>query len=105
MTVGTPLTITLYDENDEIKASYTRAFVPWRILKAALRMAKSMDVNNMTENDIDALASLVVEAFGNRFSIEDLNNGADVSEMVTVLQTIINKARGLMPSNPTPPGL
>jgi hypothetical protein len=101
---GTPLTITLYDENDEIKATYSRAFVPWRILKAAVRLAKSFDVNNMSEDDVDALAALVVEAFGNRFSVEDLNNGADVTEMVAVLQMIINKARGFLPTNPTPPG-
>lgn len=101
---GTPLTITIYDENDEIKATYSRAFVPWRILKAAVRLAKSFDVNNMSEDDVDALAALVVEAFGNRFSVEDLNNGADVTEIVAVLQMIINKARAFLPTNPTPPG-
>ncbi len=101
---GTPLTITLYDENDEIIATYSRAFVPWRVLKAAVRMVKNFDVNNMDEKDIDALAALVVEAFGNKFSVEDLNNGADVTEMVAVLLMIINKARGLLPSNPIPPG-
>jgi len=101
---GTPLTITLYDENDEIIATYSRAFVPWRILKAAVRMAKNFDVNNMDEEDIDALSALVVETFGNKFSVEDLNNGADVTEMVAILQMIINKARGLLPSNPIPPG-
>lgn len=100
----TPMTITIYDpETDEVKSTHTRLFVPWRLLKAAIRLAKSMDVENMSEDDVDALAALVVESFGNRFSVADLNDGADISEMVSVLNTIIAKARGGL-GNPTLPG-
>ena len=101
-----PLSITLYNpETNEVTATYSRLFVPWKILKAAVRMAGSLDASHMTDTDMDALAALVVEAFGNKFSIQDLNDGADVGEMVTVLNTIIAKARGAMPANPTPPGI
>ncbi len=100
----TAMTITIYGEDDEIKATYSRMFVPWKLLKAAVRLAKQIDAEHMEEDDLDALAGLVVEVFGNRFSIEDLNEGADVSDMMAVLQQIIGKARGLMPQNPTPPG-
>lgn len=100
----TPMTITIYDpETDEVKASYTRLFVPWRLLKVAVQLSKSMDVENMTEADIDALAAMVVEVFGGKFSVQDLNDGADISEMVTVLQAIVAKARGGL-ANPTLPG-
>ena len=105
MSLATPMVITLYDpETDEIKATYSRMFVPWKLLKLAVRLAKTLDAQNMTEEDVDSLAGLVVEVFGNRFSIQDLSDGADVGEMMTVLNTIIAKARGAMP-NPTPPGV
>jgi hypothetical protein len=100
----TPMNITLYDpETNEVKSTHTRLFVPWKLLKQAVKLANGLDPENMTDADMDTLAGLVVETFGNKFSIEDLNNGADVGEMVTVLNTIIAKASGGI-ANPTPPG-
>lgn len=97
------LQITLYGENDEIKDTYTRSFVPWKLLKQAVRVSKSVDQNDLKEDDLDLLASLVVEVFGNKFSVEELNEGADVEAMVAVLNTILTKARLAMPANPTLP--
>lgn len=101
---GTAMRITLYGEDDEVKATYSRSFVPWRLLKQAIKLQKTLsktDGTEVSEDDLDSLASLVVESFGNQFSIEDLNDGADVTEMMTVLITIVNKARGTL--NPTLP--
>jgi len=100
---ATPMVITLYDpETNEVKATYSRMLVPWKVLKMAVRLAKTMNAENMTEDDVDALAGMIVEVFGNQFSVQDLNEGADIGEMMTVLNTIIAKARGGMP-NPTQP--
>jgi len=97
--------ITLYGPDNEVKATYTRLFVPWKLLKVAVRLAKELDPQNLTEADTDALAGLVVETFGNQFSIQDLDEGADITEMVTVLQQIVSKARGgVPPVNPPSPG-
>jgi len=104
MAKSTSMEITLYDpETNEVVATHTRMFVPWKLLKAAVRLAKNLDPENMTEEDADQLAALVVETFGNKFSIQDLNNGADLAEMVSVLNTIIAKASGGI-GNPTRPG-
>lgn len=89
---GTPISITLYGEGDEVLSTHTRMFVPWKILKAAVRLSKELDVNDLTEANVDALAGLVVEAFGNKFSVDDLDKFADVSNMVAVLQMIVGKA-------------
>lgn len=98
--------ITLYGQDDEVKKTFSRSFVPWRLLKQAVRLQKTLvktDGAEVSDEDLDNLASLVVEAFGNQFSIDDLNDGADVGEMMIVLQTIVNKAAGAL--NPTlPPG-
>ena len=96
--------ITIYSkiEGEEPK-SYSQMFVPWKLLKVALKLVKHMDADNMTDADVDELAGLVCETFGNRFSVEDLNNGADMEEMMGVLNTIITKASGAM-ANPMRPG-
>lgn len=102
---GTPMTITLYDpETDEVRQTYTRTFVPWRLLKAAIRLQGSLDPENMDEDDLNTMAGLVVEAFGNRFSVEDLNNGCDLSDMLSVLTMIIAKARNAIPNLQTGQG-
>lgn len=105
---GTPMQITLYDpETDEEKGTFSRAFVPWKLLKAAIRLQKDIDLENLAnlkEEDVDKLTGLVVEVFGNRFSIDELNEGADISNMVAVLNQIVAKASGNLPRNPTIPG-
>ena len=96
--------ITLYGDDNEVKATYSRMFVPWKLLKKAIGLAKHLDKDNLTEDNIDELAGLVVEVFGNKFSVAELNDGADVGEMMTVLTTIISKAQMGAPANPTQPG-
>lgn len=100
---GSPITLTLYGANDEVVGEYSRTIIPWGILKRAIRLSKSMDKENPADEDMDAIAGLVVEVFGNQFTVEDLSNGADVSEMVTVLTAIMSKANAVMPANPTKP--
>jgi hypothetical protein len=102
MASPTPMVIRLYDVENEYE-EFTRLFVPWKLLKVAVRLSKelTLDPNNISEEDADALASLVVEVFGNQFSIDDLNEKADIADMISVLNTIVSKATG---SNPTLPG-
>jgi hypothetical protein len=98
---GAPITITLYDENDEIKGVYTRSIVPWEILKEAIKL-QGIDMNKVTEDDIDNMAGLVVALFGDKFSLEDLNKGSDVTDMMTVIQSVVAKSLKVFPTNPTP---
>ena len=99
-----PIEITLYDENDAIKAKYTRSKLPWGIPKKAVQLSKSLgDVENISESDIDAIAGMVVEIFGDQFTVEDLDKSSDVSEMMTVIQSIVTRAGVLVQANPTLP--
>lgn len=101
---GTPIEITLYDANDAPIETYTRSIVTWGILKKAIKLAKGVDVKDMKEEDINELSGFVVAAFGDRFTMQDLEKGADISDMVSVLEMIVAKAGALSPQNPTPPG-
>lgn len=98
-----PIEITLYNpETNEVVKTFTRSFVPWAILKKALRLQKTIDSDEMTEDDVDELAGLVVAVFGDQFSLEQVNAGMDVGEMVTVLNAVIARATQFTPpTNPT----
>jgi hypothetical protein len=98
---STPITITLYEADDEIKKTYSRTVVPWGILKKAIALTKSLDTEKVRTEEIDAIAGLVVETFSNQFSIQDLDAGADVNEMISVLQSIVTRASALVQANPT----
>jgi hypothetical protein len=83
-----------------------RSFVPWRLLKKAIRLSKTLSnlsEENLTEEDVDAIASLVVDAFGDHFTVDQLSEGADLAEMMAVMQAIVSRAQGIT-VNPPPPG-
>ena len=103
MIPGTPITITLYGANDEEKQTFSRTVIPWGILKKAITVSKTIDTENAGSIDVDAIAGLVVEAFGNQFSIKDLDAGADVGEMISVLQNIVARASALVQANQVNP--
>jgi len=88
-----PIELTLYDPatNEAVK-TYTRSFVPWEILKAALRLRKRFDGGEFTDEDADELAALVVAVFGDEFSNEQVNKGTDIGEMITVIQAVVTRA-------------
>lgn len=97
----TPIKITLY-EGDEEKKTYTCLIIPWGVLKKAIALTKNLNAENIGTEEIDAVAELVVIAFGKQFTVADLDAGADVGEMLAVLQSIVARASGLATTNPTP---
>jgi hypothetical protein len=107
MPITAPMKITLYDpETNEERKTFVRSYVPWRLLKKAVKLSKAltdMDVNDLSEENMDAITSLVVDTFGDQFTIQELDDGADLGEMMTVLYAIIAKAEGIN-QNPPPPG-
>lgn len=98
---GTAITITLYSADNEVKQTYTRTVIPWGILKKAIALTRSLDQEQVGSEDIDAVAALVVEAFGSQFTVQDLDQGADIGEMMSVLQGIVARASALVKVNPT----
>jgi 23S rRNA G2069 N7-methylase RlmK/C1962 C5-methylase RlmI len=101
--MGSPMVIHFYDKDSEMVKTFTRSFVPWKLLKEAVKVSKNLDQENMTEQDVDALTGLVVSVFGDQFTVEELNNQADTTEMLAVLNQIVTTAKGLS-INPTPAG-
>lgn len=96
------IVITLYTEQDEKKNEHRRLIVPWGFLKRAVRLSKELDGGEITEDVIDQVADLLVEFFGQAFTREELEKGADVAEIMACFQAIVAKAKGILP-NPPPP--
>lgn len=93
-----PLTIHLYDGNDKITKTFSRQRIPWGVLKRAIRMAETLDEENITAEDLDNIAGLVSDAFGGDVTIEELDKYGDISEMMTVIQGIIERATVTVPN-------
>lgn len=114
-----PIEITLYDENDEPKQTYQRNVIPWGILKRAIGIQKIVnapepeqrkwfefwkraEVPSVEEAQIRAVSQFVVELFGNKFTVKELESGADIGEIMTAFQAVLTRANASVRANPTP---
>lgn len=102
MLKNAPMVVHLYGEDNEVLKTFTRSFVPWKMLKKAVKLSKEVNFEDLKAEDVDQIAGLVVEVFSDQFSLEDLDNGADVGEMLAVIENIVARANGVS-LNPTPP--
>ena len=92
-----PISITLYDENDEPKATFERSVLRWGILKKAMKIAKAMDTekNALDDETLDMVSAFVCELFQNQFTREALEAGADIPEVMTVFREVVKRAGSL----------
>ena len=96
--------LKLYDADNEEKAVYRQNFLPFRLLKEAFKLQQwtkeSLDPENADPAVIDSLADFVVAFFGNKFTREELMDGAEISEVMTIIAQIVSKIKS---PNPNPP--
>jgi hypothetical protein len=84
-----PLKLTLYDlETFEVHGEYLCNFVPLRYLKLAIRLSKSLI--NINE---DTLTGLIVDLFGNQFSVDELVKYSEQNDRMAMLQAILTRSR------------
>lgn len=114
-----PITLTLYDKDDQPLKEYTRSVIPWGLLKKAVRLTDSFqeqpaakkrfgifpvsETVNAQERQMEAISQFVVDLFGNQFSVRQLEEGADMGEIMTVFQAVLQRASAVVKTNPTPP--
>ncbi len=101
MVLGAPIELTLYDDNDEIIATYRRARIPVGFAERAMDLSVQL-TSEQGKDQLMAMYQLIVEFFGEKFTIEDLRKGADLLELITVVDTIAVRAGELIPANNNP---
>jgi len=101
MVLGTPIEFTLYDDNDEIIATFRRARVPVQFGERAMDLAPQLNGEEGKEV-LQALYQLIVEFYSEKFTVEELRKGADLLEMYAVVHAIVARAGELMPASPNP---
>lgn len=99
--MSAPITLTLYGPDDEPLKTYQRSIVPWGVLKRAVQLNSEIDQANVSEDDLDRIAEFVVLCFGDQFTVADLNDGADIGDMLAVLRAVTNRSTAVI--NPTVP--
>lgn len=97
-----PMVLHFYNQDSEVEKTYTRTFVPWKILKEAAKLS-TIDQKNISDQDVEAITNLMVTVFGGQFTAEDAETKADMQEMIAVLMQVMNAAKGGLKQNPTPP--
>jgi len=104
MPLGTPIVLTLYDDQDAQLETYSRARIPLVFAERAIEFSSSLGEGDLTQEQLTALYQLIVDFYGGQFTIEQLRAGADLGEMIAVIEGIAARVAELMPANPTRPG-
>jgi len=120
-----PIKLTLYDADDVEIATYERSRIPWGILKKAIALQtkvkqaetkeearqwwqiwKKNEETSTEDAQILAISQFVVELFEKKFTVRQLEEGADVSEVMTVFRAVLARANHAVgqvnPQKPSP---
>ncbi len=107
---GTPIKLTFYDpDTSEEATTFSRSFIPSKMLKAVLMLLKRLgkiDLNHVEDippEIADEIMGLVVEFYGNQFTIDELGEFSDMRDMISVFYAIAARAEGIVPNPPPPP--
>lgn len=102
-----PIQITFYNSDDTVKAEYSKLRIPLGLIDIALELSENQDPKSDRETWA-AIKSFIVEVFGNQFTLDELNQGADLGDIISVFNMISAKISNVLRSfnpNPTRPGI
>lgn len=94
--------INLYDGNDQVIRTLSRSRIPWGVLKQAIRLADTLDDENIGADDLDNIAVLICDVFSGDVTVDELDKHADIGEMMDTIQGVMDRAAATVP-NPKPP--
>lgn len=105
----TPISLDFYDADDEVIHTYSRTRIMVQVLERAMDIMDrfgDLDKNELPEDGLNSIHQLVVDFYGEKFTIDELKKHADIREEFAVIEAIIARASAIMPNqaNPTMPG-
>lgn len=99
--------LKFYNKEQEVEKTYSRSFVPFRVLKSAVKLQELMalkdDLSAFDENAVNNLADFVVDFYGHEFTRDELWDKTEVSEVMTVIFEIAARVQGSGAPDPTIP--
>lgn len=108
MTFKAPIQITLYGPNDEELKTLARTRVPTWILLQAIELSEQLEGFDQAKANaetiksmFEALGGFVVEVFGQQVSLDEIIKGCELSDLITVIKAVSNRAQGMVAKNPT----
>jgi len=89
-----PVQITLYDKDDEPIQTYSVSVIRWGLLKQAIKLSKQINIKDseIEEGAMDAISGFICRLFGDKFTPQQLDDGADISEIMAAFRAVINRA-------------
>lgn len=92
----TPIELTLYNEEDEAIKTLSRSVVNWGCLKKAVKLSNELQTGeDLSEEKLDKITNFVVYLFGNKATKEEIEEGADISEIMSCFRAVVRRASAL----------
>lgn len=89
----TPIELTLYNEEDEAIKTLSRSVVNWGCLKKAVKLSNELQTGeDLSEEKLDKITNFVVYLFGNKATKEEIEEGADISEIMSCFRAVVRRA-------------
>jgi hypothetical protein len=104
MAPGSPITFTLYGPDDAVISTHSRATITSRFLERAIDLSEAMEDTSQVREALNALDQLLVDFYGGQFTLDQIKDGGDMSEKMTVLNAILARAGGIMQMAPASNG-
>jgi len=106
-----PLSLTLYGADNEIKRTVTRSIIPWGILERAIDIQEQLENIKLgpdgtpvkiDRGQIQLLTDFVVFVFDDTATRDEIKRGASIGDVIALYNQIFKMVGQIMPKNPTP---
>lgn len=67
-----------------------------RMVRKAIELSETMNVNDMKVADVDALVGWLVDLYGKQFTIDDVYDGLDAEKLMPTLFDAVDSVVGTM---------
>lgn len=112
-----PIKLTFYDpKTQEPVKEFEQKVITFETMISAIQLEEILSPDpqkvkrwwwqnpiNEEKRQIEAVLRLVVAFFGDQFTVKELKEGADVSEVMAILRAITGRAGRIVSTNPTKP--
>lgn len=76
--------------------TFVAPFVSARMLRRTIEMGKSINQENLSEEDLDRMVDYIVELFGNQFTRDQFYDGLAAKDLISTITRCINEVTGQM---------